>query len=315
MFTHMNYIYEVYKERSFSNAAKNLYISQSSLSLTIKRAEEKIGKPIFDRSTYPIQLTEFGQLYISAVEEIRGISNNLTDYIYDVNQLRKGHLSVGAGNFFSTYFVAPVISEFKEKYPNISVNILESRTLDLEPQLANGNIDILVTNGQLDASVYHKYHLFHEQMLLVISRKYLPEIIYPESVVPFEELLQSVEAESDRPGVSLQAFSSIPFIGMRQGNDSRIRTDQMMRDAGFSPAWVVELDQSSTAFRLACDGMGACIVGDPVIRKLGSHSDIVLYKINHPQAHREVAAYTRNTGYVTRTVTKFIEILQQKNLR
>ena len=42
MFTHMDYIYEVYQERSFSKAAQKLFISQSSLSLTIKRAEEKI---------------------------------------------------------------------------------------------------------------------------------------------------------------------------------------------------------------------------------------------------------------------------------
>ena len=129
MFTHMNYIYEVYQERSFSKAAQKLFISQSSLSLTIKRAEGKIGMPIFDRSTYPIQLTEFGTLYINAVEEIRNISRGLSDYIHDVNHLQKGQLSVGAGNFFATYLIAPAVSRFKKQYPNIETekNIEKSK--------------------------------------------------------------------------------------------------------------------------------------------------------------------------------------------
>ena len=70
MFNSMNYVYEVYKERSFSKAAANLYISQPSLSATVKKVEERIGSPIFDRSVSPIQLTDCGQHSIKAVEEI-----------------------------------------------------------------------------------------------------------------------------------------------------------------------------------------------------------------------------------------------------
>ena len=53
MFNSMNYVYEVYKERSFSKAAANLYISQPSLSATVKKVEERIGAPIFDLQRKP----------------------------------------------------------------------------------------------------------------------------------------------------------------------------------------------------------------------------------------------------------------------
>ena len=61
---------QVAQLKSFSKAAQNLYISQPSLSARIKKAEETIGFPIFDRSTSPLQLTEVGEVYIKAVEEI-----------------------------------------------------------------------------------------------------------------------------------------------------------------------------------------------------------------------------------------------------
>ena len=54
MFQGMEYIYTVYQEKSFSKAARKLFISQPSLSATVKRVEEHIGYPIFDRSTKPL---------------------------------------------------------------------------------------------------------------------------------------------------------------------------------------------------------------------------------------------------------------------
>ena len=70
MFSGMNYVYEVYKERSFSKAAENLYISQPALSAMIKKVENKVGMPLFDRSTNPIQLTDCGKRYIKTAEKI-----------------------------------------------------------------------------------------------------------------------------------------------------------------------------------------------------------------------------------------------------
>ena len=77
MFQGMNYVYEVYKEKSFSKAAKNLYISQPSLSANVRRVEAKIGYPIFNRNTSPLTLTECGERYIQSVEEILAIENSI----------------------------------------------------------------------------------------------------------------------------------------------------------------------------------------------------------------------------------------------
>lgn len=310
MFTHMDYIYEVYKERSFSKAAQNLYISQSSLSLTVKRAEEKIGMPIFDRSTYPIQLTEFGTLYINAVEDIRTITKGLSDYIHDVNHLQKGQLSVGASNFFATYLIAPAVSLFKHQYPNISVKMHEGQTTDLQAKLISGSIDLLVSNWTLDSADFQREYLFTEQMVLAVPKSLLPDPILPESIIKPEELANGIPAR--RPGISLKEFSSIPFVGMRQGNDSRTRMESMFSDSGVQPQWVLELDQASTAYHLVCDGMGASIVADTIIRAMGIPPNVVLYKLDHPQARRDVAIYTRKVSYVTRTTDAFIQILRNR---
>ena len=73
----MDYVYEVYKEKSFSTAAKKLFVTQPALSSAIKKAEEKIGAVLFDRSTVPVQLTDAGKVYIQAIEQIKSIKEEI----------------------------------------------------------------------------------------------------------------------------------------------------------------------------------------------------------------------------------------------
>ena len=71
MYDEFDYAYEVYKEKSFSQAAKNLYVSQPALSSSIKKLEARFGITIFDRSSQPISLTDEGRVFIDSVESIK----------------------------------------------------------------------------------------------------------------------------------------------------------------------------------------------------------------------------------------------------
>ncbi len=90
MFKGKEYIYEVYKTRNFSKAATNLFISQPSLSATVKKIEQRLGTPIFDRSVNPIQLTECGQKYIQYIEQIFDLENDFKAYLNDITTLNTG---------------------------------------------------------------------------------------------------------------------------------------------------------------------------------------------------------------------------------
>ena len=73
MLKDIEYIYAVYKERSFSKAARRLFIAQPSLSAAVKRVEQELGLPLFNRSTSPVSLTEAGEYYIKSAEKIMEI--------------------------------------------------------------------------------------------------------------------------------------------------------------------------------------------------------------------------------------------------
>ena len=112
MFHGKEYVYEVYKEKSFSRAAQNLYISQPALSAAIKKIEARIGCCIFDRSTNPVQLTESGAEYVKAVEKIMDIENRFENHLNNLNSLKVGCLMIGVNNVFVFFILLAIITEF-----------------------------------------------------------------------------------------------------------------------------------------------------------------------------------------------------------
>lgn len=69
----MRYVYEIYRQKSFSKAAQALFITQPALSIAIGKLEASLGMPLFDRSTRPISLTPAGRIYLQTIEQTRAL--------------------------------------------------------------------------------------------------------------------------------------------------------------------------------------------------------------------------------------------------
>ena len=312
MFKYKNYVYEVYRERSISKAAANLYISQPSLSATIKKIEEKLGMPIFDRSTSPLRLTEFGSIYIKAIEDVYEIEKGVENFISDINMLRFGELSIGASNVFAAYTLPPIISDFKKKYPDVKVNLTEGNTEMLEALLSLNKVDMVIDNNRYDTGIYDKALYSKEKILLAVP-KIFAECQKVSEFALDEECIRSKKYREDSyPSVPLSAFSSVPFIMLAPNNDTRIRSDKMCREAGFHPNIVLEVNQQATAYMIATTKMGATFISDTVIDKMPSYENLSYYKIDSTYADRIVYFYFKKHKYKTRVMQEFMNFISEK---
>ena len=124
-----DYIYEIYKEKSFSVAAKKLFVTQPALSSMVKKVEKSLGVALFDRSTSPITVTEAGKIYIKAIEEMRSLQKRLKEELNDVCELKTGTLIVSGENFVSSFIMPKVIMEFSEVYNEKQVKSMKNMKL------------------------------------------------------------------------------------------------------------------------------------------------------------------------------------------
>ena len=310
MFQGMHYVYEVYREMSFSKAAKNLFISQPSLSAAVKKAEAQIGFPVFDRSTNPIRLTELGEEYIRSVENIMDVEKRFCNYVDDIRGLKSGAIAIGGTNLFASYVLPPLPSRFTEQYPLIHVNLVEASTAELEDRLFAGFLDLLIDNQSVDPSIYEKTFFCEEHLLLAVPSHFPSNERLKGYALSLSDVKNGRHLEASVPPVPLESFREDAFLLLKSGNDTRSRAEKLCHDCGhFAPRIKLEPEQQITAYNLSRYGMGISFNGDILIRHMPDDHRLIYYKLPYPDAVRNVNFYYKRNRYMTRVVVEFLKLV------
>ena len=312
MFVWKKYVYEVYKERSFTKAAQNLYISQPSLSARIKKIEEIIGEPLFDRSTTPLQLTEVGKVYIEAAEEITQIEQRVENYINDLAGLKTGNLAVGASTLFAAYVVPSLITQFNQKFPDVHIQLIEGNTAELEEMLGSNALDFVIDNYHYDSILYNKELYCEENILLAVPKHFAVNEELGMYQISYKNIKNKNYLNQKYPAVPLGRFADLPFIMLTQGNDTRTRGDRLCRNVGFKPNIVLEFNQQSTAYMASSTQLGATFISDILVSQLPTFENLVYYKLDGEEAKRKVFFYYKTHKYKTRVMEEFVRMMHEQ---
>lgn len=312
MFVWKKYVYEVYKERSFTKAAQNLYISQPSLSARVKKIEEIIGEPLFDRSTTPLQLTEVGKVYIEAAEEITQIEQRVENYINDLAGLKTGNLAVGASTLFAAYVVPSLITQFNQKFPDVHIQLIEGNTAELEEMLGSNALDFVIDNYHYDSILYNKELYCEENILLAVPKHFAVNEELGMYQLSYKNIKNKNYLNQKYPAVPLGRFADLPFIMLTQGNDTRTRGDRLCRNVGFKPNIVLEFNQQSTAYMASSTQLGATFISDILVSQLPTFENLVYYKLDGEEAKRKVFFYYKTHKYKTRVMEEFIRMMHEQ---
>ncbi len=301
------YIYAVYQERNFSKAAAKLFISQPALSTTIKKTEDLLGQPIFNRNTNPISLTTAGEYYISCIEQVMSIERELAGYFH---QQEGQHLTIGSSAFFCAHVLPEIVQSFQRDYPQYQVDLLESDANSLRKSLDDGSIDFMLEVEEMDDRSYHSRVLQQEQLLLLVPRSFAINNSLIDCRMTFEDVQNGVHLHTDTPSVSMYHFRDEPFLFLKQGNDCHKRGLKICHSAEFHPNVIMYLDQMLTAYYVAASGKGVAFVRSYIANFVEPTDKLYFYKINDALAMRNVYLHTRKKSNYTLAETDFKRFLR-----
>ena len=149
----MDINYELYKvfyyvatSLSFSEASKQLYISQSAVSQSIKTLEKRLNQNLFIRSTKKVRLTPEGEILLRHIEPAINLIQRGENQIIESNTLGGGQLRIGASDTICRYFLVPFLSKFHKEYPNVHIKVTNQTSPGCVDLLENGQVDFIVTN-------------------------------------------------------------------------------------------------------------------------------------------------------------------------
>lgn len=308
MLNGMDYVYAVWQERSFSAAARRLFVSQPALSAAVRKVEKELGLPIFDRSRSPLQLTDAGKAYIEAAERIYRINKELKRYCGDLAGLASGTLQLGGTNFFASCFLPPMIEAFSQKYPQIRLTVTESDSADLYNKLATEELDVIVDSGVYDGTQYEILPFYTDHLLLAVptARKINRQPGLAAAMLRREDILAGRHRDDRVAAVSLSVFADEEFLLLGKGNDMYRRSKGLFQSAGIAPKVKLYLNQLMTAFHMARQGLGVTFLTDTLVRIAAPTEELVYYRLDGELAMRETFLAVKKRGYRTKAMEGFL---------
>ncbi len=304
-----DYVYEVYKAKSFSVAAKKNFISQPALSAIVKKVEKSLGVTLFDRSTLPISLTDAGKIYISAIEEIRSTKKKMLEELADVNELKTGTLTVSGENFVSSFIMPEIIMKFSELYKGVKIELVESNSPDLRKRLLDEGIDLLIAHD-FDKKLYSCEPLFNEMILLAVPNAFMINKKLSEFSLTLDDLKAGRHLSDTCPTVNVNVFKDESFLLMKKGNDMQRRAQIIFDESDFESNVRITLDQLLTSYNMARAGMGVVFITD-MLAIYSNDASCRFYKLDTRNINRRMFIGYKKNSYLTKSCRAFIDIAKQ----
>lgn len=302
------YAYTVYKEKSFSAAAKALFISQPALSITIGSLEKELGFRIFDRTTLPLSLTPEGRIYMDMLEKIMEAESNMFYRINRLSNLTYGNLSIG-GSSFIVYRLFPMFcSAFHRKYPDIQLRV-DMGTIgpasNLYDKLMQQTLELLFTYDY-DPKEHTAIPLLEERLVIAMRRD-LPgaEALLPLSVT--REALLSRDFGAEKELEDLSIFSAFPFLQLGKGNNTYRLAAEFMNSCAVSCCEVLNARHLDAHYHMMRAGLGAVLTTDSVVASVAQGQPEILYFVpKHPNFRRTLSVVYKKGVPLTHIAEQFI---------
>ena len=273
---------------SFTKAAKTLYLTQPALSLQIKRLEETLQEPLFERHSKSLLLTPAGHVLKERAEQILGLVEQTDQEVQALHGLQGGRLSIGTNDSNCLYLLPSLIQFFRERFPGVALHFTNRQSADVVALVAEGKVEFgLVTLPVRDARVKAEPLFWREDVAICHPAHTLAEL-------------------SD---VRLEDIAEFPLLVLEQGSTSRNLLDHLLVTAGIAPKVMMELGNVEVIKRFVEIDMGVAVIPGFTVAeeiKLGQ-----LYAIRLPWLPaRAVGIVQRRKGYLSPAAQMFIKLLK-----
>ena len=283
---------QVGKRKSFSKAAKELYMTQPAVSQAIMQLERELDTRLFNRTPKGVSLTNEGSLLFEYINSAINLINTGEEKILEFKDLAVGELKIGVGDTISKYFLLPYLEDFHNKYPNLKFKIINGTTLELCALIKSGEIDIAICNLPVDDPSLEVIPCRDVRDIFVCGDKYKDLAKYK---------------------ISLQEIVKYPLIFLEPSSNSRKYVEKFMLSKGIEISPEFELGSFDLLLEFAKINLGiACVVKEFSKDYLEKE---VLYEINLLEEipKRSIGVCYLKSVPLSLASTKFVEILSCDN--
>lgn len=305
----MELVYAIFQYGSFSRAAEELYISQSSLSTAIQSIENEVGAPLFDRRQHPVRLTPAGEEFIRYYLAAKPLESDMLARIQDLAELRGGRLALGGTHYLLSYILPQAIVGFSKAYPRVELKIVETESEQFKDLLFSCDIDLCLMCDAADAKLHTIGHAFFDRLYLAVPREQVAELRLSGNMLSAADILRESDP-SEGHFFPIANLHKLTFLQLTPGNNLCSRSEKIFESLGARPGKIIRFNQFVTAYNLAGSGLGCTLASSRLIAQI-DHPGLVYYALPSPLMVRDFHFTTRKDAYLSRSIRAFCDLFAQ----
>lgn len=170
--TQLEFFIKVVEEGSFSKAAERVFRTQPAVSIAIKRLEDEVGAPLFDRSAKTPQLTEVGHVVYDYARRIITLRDGARAAIEELRTLRRGRVRIGANESTSLYLLPQIVLAFREQHPNVKVEISRQVSHSLPRRILDRDVDFALMASEPTDEKLNAFPVLKDDLILIFHPRH-----------------------------------------------------------------------------------------------------------------------------------------------
>ena len=292
------YAFMVYEKKSFSAAAKALFISQPALSAAISRLEEELGFRIFDRKSVPLTLTPEGRIYIESLLEIKESEMLMREKINRLSDTGYGKLAVGGSCLAAYQLLAVITAEYHRRFPKIEVEIdmgnIGTYSYLLE-KMNRHSIDLLVGH-KFSRKEYELTPILNEQYLIAMRKDYPGAEALMKYAITREEIVSGTY-DKNKEIENMSLFSEIKFLKMAKGSTPAVKMEKLIGEYKVAKCSVKNVRHAGMQFNMMRFGLGAVMTSDTIVKMLATNDKDIVYFIPKSEDAKQTLYIAQDKSY------------------
>lgn len=280
----------VVEHGTFTEAAKQLYVSQPSLSKNIKKLEEDLDVELLDRSTRHVTLTDAGRIVYNQGNKIQQSLYEMRVSLDDLLNVEIGSIRLGIPPLVGTLFFPTMARIFQQHHPNITLELVEQGAKLIGPLVENGDVDLGIVVLPADERKFEVIPILEDQFYIFLHESH-----------PL----------ADCSSIHLKQLSDDPFILFTENFSLHDHVMAACQKSGFTPKVGYKSSQWDLIVELVASNLGVTLLPKSIYEKQ-NNPNIRMISIEGMNFYYRLGAIRKKKAYSPIAVQRFLDLVVQE---
>ncbi|MBU3106321.1 LysR family transcriptional regulator [Clostridium gasigenes] len=285
-FRKLKIFYETALCLNMTKVARDMYISQPSISQSIHELENEVGVKLFDRIGKKLFLTGEGEVFLNYTRRILNIYDEGMKTLNDYAHNSKGRITIGASTTIGIYILPDIIKSFSEKYKDIEISIIIENTTNIKNLILQNKVDFAYVEGEVKSREINIEKIWEDELVFICGNDHKWKNI---NVIKADDL------------------SGEKLIMREYGSGSREIIENYLKSKEINYDIFLELGNTEAIKKTVEANLGIGCVSEKCIEEKLRYGDLNCFRLEGRKIKRELLLITHKDKFISNNMKEFIE--------